>query len=54
MVPGNTLCTRRYGKLQLVKLVCVAEPGNSHDRKVMAVEKDVKVIGHLPQKVVRL
>ena len=34
--------------------VCVAEPGNPHNRNVVAVEKDRKVIGHLPQKVLRL
>ena len=35
-------------------LVGVAEPGDSHDRNAVAIAKDGKVIGHLPQKVSRL
>ena len=31
--------------------MCVAKPGNSHNRGAMAVEKDRKVIVHLPQKL---
>ena len=31
--------------------VCMAEPGNSHDRHTMAVGKDKKVVEHLPQSV---
>ena len=31
-------------------LVCMVEPGNSHDRNAMAVEKDGNVAGHWPQK----
>ena len=28
-------------------LMCVSQPVNSHDKNAMAVENDVKVIGHL-------
>ena len=31
--------------------VCVLEPGNFHDRNAVAVEKDGRIIGYLPQKV---
>ena len=33
-------------------LVCVEEPENSHDRNAVAVGKDGKVIGHVPQRIV--
>ena len=40
------------GKWQLVKqYVCVLEPGNFHDRNVIAVEKVRRIIVHLLQKV---
>ena len=32
-------------------IVCVLEPGNFHDRNAIAVEKDGRIFGHLPQKV---
>ena len=32
-------------------VVCVLEPGNFHDRNVIAVGKDGKIFGHLPRKV---
>ena len=48
----DTTFTRRYGKVPTGEtLVCVAEPGNSHDRNAVAVEKYGKVIGRLPQSV---
>ena len=34
--------------------MCVLEPGNIHDRNAVAVEKDGKIIGHLPRKVSRI
>ena len=48
----DTTFTRRYGEAATDEaLVCVAEPGNSHDRNAVVVERDRKVVGHLPQKV---
>ena len=34
-------------------LMCVVQPGNFHERNVVAVEKARKFIGHFPQKVLR-
>ena len=35
-------------------VVCMLEPGNFHDRTAVAVEKEGRIIGHLPQKVSRI
>ena len=35
-------------------VVCKLDPGNIYDRNTVAVEKDGKIIGHLPQKVSRI
>ena len=32
-------------------VVCMLEPGNFHDRNIVAVEKSERIIGHLPRKV---
>ena len=36
------------GKLQLGKHLCALEPKNSRDRNAVAVEKEGKIVGHLP------
>ena len=33
---------------------CVLEPGNFHDKNAVAVEKDGRIIGYLPWKVLRV
>ena len=35
-------------------VVCVLEPGHFNNRNAVAVEKDGRIIGHLPQKVSRI
>ena len=32
-------------------VACILEPGKFHDRNVVAVEKNGRIIGHLPRKV---
>ena len=34
-------------------VVCMLEPGNFHEKNAVAVEKDGRIIGHLPWKVSR-
>ena len=37
----DTVFTGKYGKLATGKsLACIMEPGSSHDRNTMAIEKD--------------
>ena len=54
----KALCVRGYHVCKDIwkvavggTVVCVLEPGNFHDRNVVAVEKDRRIIDHLPQKV---
>ena len=57
----KAICVRGYHVYKAVweattgkTLVLVAESGNSHNRNIVAVEKDGKVIGYLSWKVLRL
>ena len=53
-IPHTCSYTRTFGKWQLVKqlrLECVLEPGNFHDKNAVAVEKYGRIIGYLPWKV---
>ena len=54
----KALCVRRYHAYKDIwevpvseSVVCLLEPGNFHDRNSIAVGKDRRIIGHLPQKV---
>ena len=49
---GSHVSNETWGAATGKILVCVEEPENSHNRNAVAVRKDAKVIGHVPQKSV--
>ena len=57
----KTLCVHGYHVYKDIweaavgeTVVCVLEPGNFNNRNAIAVEKDGRIIGHLPRKVSRV